>query len=246
MRIYRRLTLKNMRMNFWGCSLIIFLPLFAFCESTDGGKAPFLFVGDKEVSVSVSEGLSTTLVSFKRGSEVVREHFSADGNLTLREWWEVSPEVKRVKYQTFKYAPALISSSIISDKEREEISYESSGKEREVRKYNGNFLEQKVNFLYTPRGKIKEKTTRNYFKDKDEDERREIFSYKGDEKSAAEFYENGTLRRRITYEGAGDFVEEVFFHSSFSTKTFYKDFKRQRVMFYRDGELLRRQEYEKF
>lgn len=248
MRIWKFLTAKNMRMNFWVCSILLIavFPLFGISEKNDKGSGTFLFVGEKENNVSVCKGESGEVISFRRGNEILREHFSSSGKLTLREWWEISPSVKRVKFQTFKYAPSLSSSCIFSSNDREEISYGADGRKREVKKYDEDFLKYKEFFVYAANGELLERTRENYFLNKEKESFREVFSYKENgEKEKDEFYENSLLRKRITYLRAGDFVEENFF-PSFSTKTFFYDFKRQKVLFYKNGELLRTKIYEKF
>ena len=74
---------------------------------------------------------------------------------------------------------------------------------------------------------------------------KEVFSY---EKNISVpdyfYYENGILKKSVEYKDSVNYIERIFFEDDFSVESYVSNGKRTKDLFYKNGILLRRKNYE--
>ena len=73
-----------------------------------------------------------------------------------------------------------------------------------------------------------------------------IISYHEDKDIPPDFecYENGTLKKKVIYSSVSTYVEELFFDSSYSVKSYFNDGRRKQDVYFQNGKLIRTKKYE--
>lgn len=74
---------------------------------------------------------------------------------------------------------------------------------------------------------------------------KEVFSYKKNISVPDYFYyENGILKKSVEYKDSVNYIERIFFEDGFSVESYILNGKRTKDLFYKNGILLRRKNYE--
>ena len=201
------------------------------------------------------------------GKKSVRCYFDEKFRLEKKEIWDITDlnnsSIKKTEFYTYS-ADNLKPDSleILEGKSKILEVYNSDGKVTAKKIYTQENLEDENEkkyilneenfYLYDFDFRIVEKKTILYnYENTGKNKKaatsvqKEVFSY---EKNISVpdyfYYENGILKKSVEYKDSVNYIERIFFEDDFSVESYVSNGKRTKDLFYKNGILLRRKNYE--
>ena len=216
---------------------------------------------------SFQKNLSSRVIINSDGKKSVRCYFDEKLRLEKKEIWEITDlnnsSIKKTEFYNYSADNLKPDSLEILEGNSKILEvYNSDGKVTAKKIYTQENLEDENEkkyilneenfYLYDFDFRIVEKKTILYnYENTGKNKKaatsvqKEVFSY---EKNISVpdyfYYENGILKKSVEYKDSVNYIERIFFEDGFSVESYVLNGKRTKDLFYKNGILLRRKNYE--
>lgn len=255
--------MKNKKFLFFTFSVFIFFSLSAedvsLKESVDSENRLRLMTYEDEYFIPEEKNGDSVLIN-KAGKIASRSFYDGSNRIIKKEIWQISDarnsQLSEVEIFEYEDSSDNVSRKIYKTDMSEEItSYNKNGFPvlselyyfNDGEKVNGEETE-KTKYLFSKRSVSYDSENRVLTEELTQDKKIDLkkYSYNEDKDIPPDFesYENGILTKKVIHSSASSYVEEIFFDSSYSVKSYFDDGNRKKDEYFQNGKLIRTKKYE--
>ena len=228
-------------------------------ESVDSENKLRLMTFEDEYFIPEKKDGESVLIN-KAGKSASRSFYDEANRIIKKEIWQISDarnsRLSEVEIYEYEDSSDNVSKKTYKTDMSEEITfYNKNGfpvlselyffKESEQK---GKEEPEKIKYLFSKRSLSYDSENRVLKEEVTQDKKTElkIISYHEDKDIPPDFecYENETLKKKVIYSSVSTYVEELFFDSSYSVKSYFNDGRRKKDEYFQNGKLIRTKKYE--
>ncbi|MCR5401058.1 MAG: hypothetical protein K6E78_05615 [Treponema sp.] len=222
--------------------------------------------------ISFEENAGQKVIVISDGKKMFRKYFDSNQRLVKKEEWKPGSSISSInilntEYFTYPNEEVLIPSSkkIVSSNMEEIFTFDEKSRVTKILyfSYPENYKKEKdeekpylllweSSFSYTESGKLKEKeyiafeySDEKYGKISSKEEKKEEWLYKAEESLADYYYyEDQILCLKTIYSSSSDWVTTMYFGNGFTVENYWKKGRQEKDLYYYNGILTRRKNYD--